>query len=397
MHKIALISLCVPTFNNVRAASALPYHLILGARAAGDCKFSIWTYNTNALSAEEIKATGDALGAEIHLLRTPKWMTAMFRLHLSFLRMLLRYPYLSYLRLSRSDRAAVSAFKPDTVWIYGEEIAAMAEDFGGERIVTMPDSEAMYYHRVLATDFMTDTRLKRLRYTLAGKKYRALESAAGEMSRVKFHFVGKEDAEFFSGECPEAKAFFLPHPHYAFRSREIHFHTPKIRLLFAGRYDIYSAIPSDALIREMISRSDELRDKYEVTFLGSGWDTANQAFHTAGWTSNVIAFAPDYITELQRHDIQINAIGLGTGTKGKVLDAIANGLLAFGTDYALENIAVKSGESCILYRSPGESVDILARIPEERARYERMAESGRKYVLSIHNPEKIAASLFSLQ
>ena len=29
--KIALISLSTPTFNNVRAASALPYHLIKGA------------------------------------------------------------------------------------------------------------------------------------------------------------------------------------------------------------------------------------------------------------------------------------------------------------------------------------------------------------------------------
>ena len=49
-----------------------------------------------------------------------------------------------------------------------------------------------------------------------------------------------------------------------------------------------------------------------------------------------IKFAPDYIEEICKHDIQVTPICIGTGTKGKVLDAIANGLLVIGSWYALE-------------------------------------------------------------
>ncbi len=402
MARIALISLSTPTFNNVRAASALPYHLVLGAKGSGDYEVEVWTFNLNGIDAEDIRESERQLGVNIHVLPKPSWYRWLFRLHLVFLRVLLRYPLLSYFKLDDDTIKQVGAFKPNIVWIYGEELAGLAALFPGKRrIVTMPDCETMYYHRALTMNFLTEKLGQVLRYSFAYWQYRSMDRrnhalaacSKDDASEVTCHFVGEADAAFYRDINPSADAIFLRHPHYAWRDRQIRFHTPKIRLLFAGRYDFYCQHGSDALLSAILSAKD-LNKHYEVTFLGKGWDSWCSRLVEAGWTAHVVAFAPDYIEELQRHDIQMNAIDLGTGTKGKVLDAISNGLLAFGTPYALENIAVENGVGCVEYHSVEEAVCVLRDIPANAAKYELMAEAGRRQVLKEHSRKKIAAELF---
>ena len=114
-----------------------------------------------------------------------------------------------------------------------------------------------------------------------------------------------------------------------------------------------------------------------------------------GFDARHIKFAPDYIEELQRHDIQITPISVGTGTKGKVLDAIANGLLEIGTIGALENIAVEDGVSCIIYQNANELIKILKDISQNPKRYEEMARLGMVSVRQSHDRVYIARKLFS--
>ena len=321
MH-ISLITLSTPTYNNVRAASALPYHLIMGAKEQGNIDFEVYSYNINAIDAVGIAETERALGVKIHLLQKPWWMLWMFRLHLGILRVLLKYPYLSYLRVPEEAIKKIKSSNPDIIWIYGEEIAGIAKAFEGiKRIVTMPDCESMFYYRMLRLRWATKHLSQILRYAFAYWQYRSMERHNCRAD-VIYHFVGEADAEFSKNR--------------------------------------------------------------------------NKRLKTAGFVSSHIKFAPDYIEELQKHDIQINAIDVGTGTKGKVLDAISNGLLAFGTNYALENVAVRNGESCVQYSTVEEAMDRLVDICAHRNEYEQMAETGRRLVLQEHDRGKIADKIFDI-
>lgn len=393
MTRIALISLSTPTFNNVRAASALPYHLMLGAEENGDTEFEVWSFNINDVNEKEVRKTEENLKVKVHLLGKPWWYRWMFRLHLVFLRILLHYPILSYFRLSEQSVKDINDYHPDIVWIYGEELFGLARFFKNSRIVALgPDCESMYYHRCLTKNWMTDRLSKVMRYAFAYWQYRGMERDYCQRD-VLYHFVGQKDAEFFKGINPEADVRFIRHPHYAWRPKTIKFHSPKISLLFAGRYDFYCQHGTDDLLESL---DDTLRESFEITFLGKGWEPWSERLKCRGWSVNVINFAPDYIEELQKHDIQVNAIDIGTGTKGKVLDAISNGLLELGSPYALENIAVENGKSCLVFKTPSEAIALLQDVAANPAKYEEIAEGGRKRVLQEHARKKVAAEILDL-
>ncbi|MDY4218227.1 MAG: glycosyltransferase [Prevotella sp.] len=395
--KITLISLSTPTFNNVRAASALPYHLIKGMQQQGNVSFDIYSFNINNLDTQEINKTEKELSVNIHLLPIPQWIKWMFKLHLLFLRILLRYPLFAYLKLSKEVVNQINKTDPDIVWLYGEELAGMSKKFPAHKcIVTMPDCESMYYYRMLRMPFATSELLKTLKYAFAYWQYKTMEHNSFQKS-VVYHFVGKEDADFFRNINPKANAIFLPHPLYHYdNSKVIKFHTPKIKLLFAGRYDLYSQHGSDELLHAFMNHANELSDKFEITFLGKGWENWNLQLQTKGFSSQHINFVSDYVKELQKHDIQINAIDVGTGTKGKVLDALANGLMVIGTKYALENISVENMKSCIIYENSQQLISILKEIPNQKEKYEAIAEKGRNQVLTIHSCPKVAKQIFNL-
>lgn len=395
--KITLISLSTPTFNNVRAASALPYHLIKGMQQQGNVSFNIYSFNINNLDTQEINKTEKELSVNIHLLPIPQWIKWMFKLHLLFLRILLRYPLFAYLKLSKEVVNQINKTDPDIVWLYGEELAGVSKKFPAHKcIVTMPDCESMYYYRMLRMPFATSELLKTLKYAFAYWQYKTMEHNSFQKS-VVYHFVGKADANFYKIFNPKANAIFLPHPLYHYdNSKVIKFHTPKIKLLFAGRYDLYSQHGSDELLHAFMNHANELSDKFEITFLGKGWENWNLQLQTKGFSAQHINFVSDYVKELQKHDIQINAIDIGTGTKGKVLDALANGLMVIGTKYALENISVENMKSCIIYENTQQLISILKEIPNQKEKYEAIAEKGRNQVLTIHSCPKVAKQIFNL-
>ena len=418
--KTILVTFVTPASENIRGTSALPYHLIKGClspalpRREGDSEvnkeFVVYTFNNNGLSEEKIAGVEGELGVTIKVIPLPKWYRWMFKLHLLFLRVFLKYPFLNYIKLPEPLIEEIKAQKPDLIWVMGEELSRVVKQFTGYRCIQLgPDTESLYYYRMMGRRFVMQKPLEYWKCALMYRKYARMERELCTDENFTYYAVGEEDVRHLQQLNPKVRARFLRHPHYEVSPQLtmdngqliIHFHQPKIRVLIAGQYNLYMRQEADLLVEQIrnVNVNDNvnyLREHYSVTFLGKGWERHVEALRNVGYEVEHITFAPDYIEEICRHDIQITPIAIGTGTKGKVLDALANGLLVIGTPYALENIAVKHGASCIEYREPQEVIEALMDIPNNISKYEAMAEAGRRQVLEHHNREKISRELFGL-
>lgn len=407
--KTILITFITPTPENVRGTSALPYHLIKGGILndnvnLNDNQFDIYTFNNNGLSEEKIREVEKELAVTIKVIPLPKWYQWMFMLHLLFLRVFLKYPFGNYITLPKQYVDKIKAQKPDMIWVMGEELTRIIKQFPNhQRIQIGPDTESLYYYRMMGRRFVMNNAIEYWKCALMYRKYARMEREFCTDDNFTYYAVGEEDVRHLQQLNPQVKAKFLRHPHYEVNKLKIKngelkikFHQPKIKLLIAGQYNLYMQQEADLLSEKFRVKSEELAPNYAITFLGKGWEKHVGALKSTGWEVEYIKFAPDYIEEICQHDIQITPIAIGTGTKGKVLDALANGLLVIGTPYALENIAVEHGVSCIEYSSANEVIAWLTDIPNNRKRYERMAEMGREAVLEHHGRKQVSRQLFEL-
>lgn len=406
--KIVLISNMAPASENIRGTSALPYHLIKGIKNLkdqdvsdkkdknADISLEIWSLNQNKLDKRKMEEVKEELGFVIHVMPLPKWLTYIFRFHLLFLRIFFKYPIHNYIKLEQRFVDEIKATKPDIIWIYGEEMSNVVKQFTGyRRIHTLPDCESLYYYRMMEQRFVFNHPLQYWKCALMYRKFRNMERNFENSDTITYHLVGEEDTLSLRNLNPSINALFIRHPHYVVKDekRPIKFHQPKIKLLIAGQYNYYMQQSADEALN-MICKNTQLKEHYDLTFLGKGWEKWKQQLSTCGYETKQITFAPDYIEEICKYDIQLTPISIGTGTKGKVLDALANGLMVFGTPYALENIKVENGVSCICYDTSEELKQQLQRIPSHIEEYEQMAEKGRENVLKYHDNLMIASQLF---
>lgn len=412
---IILITFVTPASENIRGTSALPYHLIKGGNPTsslpegeGDSEvnneFVVYSFNNNGLSDEKIAEVEKELGVTIKIIPLPKWYQWMFNFHLLFIRIFLKFPFLNYITLPQNYVDEIKAKKPDMIWVYGEELSRIVKQFPNQqRIQIGPDTESLYYYRMMGRRFVMNSPLSYWKNALMYRKYARMEQDFCTDETFTYYAVGEEDVRHMQVLNPKVQAQFLRHPHYEVSKLRIKnegsrmkFHQPKIKLLIAGQYNLYMKQDADLLSEELRIKNEELAPYYVITFLGKGWKEHVEVLRNAGYEVNHIKFASGYIEEICKHDIQITPISIGTGTKGKVLDALANGLLVIGTSYALENIAVKHGESCIEYRQPSEVITWLHEIVKNPKRFEDMAMAGQQQVLTLHNPTRIASQLFKI-
>lgn len=396
--KVTMISVMMPAAENIRGTSALPYHLLAGRDRS--IEVILYSYNLNRLSKEQIDSVAKELNIKICLLPVPWWYNFFLRFLLPF-RILLNYPIGNYISLSSSQLDTIINDYPDAIWIYGEELSRVSrqlKDF--RRVHTLPDCESLYYYRMLGKRFAIRNKIRFWRSAFMYPKYLNMEKQFDTSSNIHYHLVGEADVDFLKEICPGIQAHFLRHPHYqvAKPAKVISFNSPKIKVLFAGQYNLYMQQDADMLIDCLIKSKDlsELKEYYVYTFLGKGWDNHVERLNKAGYETHHIKFAPDYIEEICKHDIQVTPICIGTGTKGKVLDAIANGLLVVGSWYALENIAVEHNVSCIQYEEIKDVVNILKKIHLNPSKYEAIAENGRENILQKHKGETTSNELFNL-
>ena len=397
--RIVEVTLSTPTAENYRGATALGYH-IAKYRSSG-IELHIFTLNYNGVSAERIAAIADELNCTITVVRQPRWLAKA--IGSLAVRMLMRYPVFHYITLPAATMAQIRALEPDGVWVNGEELGRIARQLSGYPMVhTLPDCESLYYRRSLELggELGAVRRSQQLRNRVMRPKYERMERHLMGGSHVRYHLVGEADAAELRRINPGADARFIRHPHYDVQHpfKEIDFGggRRKVRLLLAGQNNLYMARRAQLLIDALVADAGALATGYEITFLGRGWSGLAGQLRGAGYEVSEIGFATDYISEVCHHDVQLTPITIGTGTKGKVLDALANGLLVMGTPYAMENIAVRDGMECVTYTAESRVTEVLRDLLLHPARYEAIARAGRDAVLRHHDRGAVSAQFFAL-
>ena len=77
----------------------------------------------------------------------------------------------------------------------------------------------------------------------------------------------------------------------------------------------------------------------------------------------------------------------GSGTRVKVLNALARGLPVVTTTDGAEGLAVRSGEDVLTGSSPQELVDSLIRVMTDAAMWSKLSKNGRRLVRERYTPE----------
>ncbi len=393
--KIVLITINTPASENVGGTSALPYHLLV--KRPSDVEVVVYSFNYNNLKAEKIAKVEKELNLKIHLLNKPENVMNMLNSKIGIIqRIFSLYPLYYYTKLHDTEVQQIKSEMPNGVWIYGEELSQVSKQFAEfKRVHCFPDSESLYYKRMMEQSFVKASMGLYIRQWLMYPKFVRMEQSMDNSSNIYYYLVGDADVQNFKQLNPKVNALFIRHPHYGVSHRDLTDSTVKLKLLIAGRYDLYMKQDADLMV-EALLRCKNLQEHYVITILGKGWEAVVVKLQRVGYDVHYVTFAMDYIEEIRKHDIQVVPISIGTGTKGKVLDALSNGLLVIGTWFAMENIAVESGKSCIEYHSAEELMEVLATIPNDWQRYKAMAEAGRQAVLTEHAKEKCSKEMFDL-
>lgn len=395
--KICLITLFTPTSENRKGPSALIYFLIRNRRP--DINISVFTFNINDILPEEIKNIENELNIIIHVLPQPLWYRFITSPHhkMTFLRILLKLPLCSYIRVTKKICKKIKAETPDLFWWYTSDIFRVPKPLRDyNHIVSGPDSLSLDPFRLLRVPSIYNSPVKFWGHCKL--LYGALKlERQYQTHKTLMHVVGLEDLHLLREINPNVNAIFLLHPHYHLASHiSINFNKPKLRLLLAGKR--YRVNEQDTLefVKVLCKHSDKLSSKYSITFLGKGWDEEVKTLMKAGYDCVALHWVDNYIETISQYDIQVTLISSGAGTKGKVLDAFANGLLVIGSDISLENIAVRHNDSCLRYRRVEDIAVMLSSIYCNPKRYEAIAYKGMNQVRIYHSPQRISMRFFAL-
>jgi len=393
--KVSVVTAYTPTPENRKGISGLIYS-ILNARPK-DVEIKIYSYNFNGLSSSEVAEMAKALSTEIVVMQKPKWARMFKNVWMTrFNKFCMKLPLECYMMPDKQLIEKLRADASDFVWIYPYFFYRLAKAMPEQQfVVSGCDCEALIRARAFQSKvFLSDEKKLRHNYLMLKKGLR-FESEWNQPN-LRVHFVGMEDFKFYKKVYGYHNAHFLLHPYYSVHEKVIDFDKKKLKVILAGSYDLYTKEDVDQMIPDFIKYKDQLAEHFEFTFLGKHWQHVQQTLDYAGFHCEFKTWVEDYAAELNQNDIQLTPISYGTGTKGKVLSALANGLLVVGSPYAFENICVRHKDSCLCYQNAHEIVPLLLSVANNKSFYQQVAEKGRAQVLIYHNPERISKRFFAI-
>ena len=305
-------------------------------------------------------------------------------------------PWISRYRLNRGLLKEIKAFSPDIVLVYPNHLLLVCKQLSDYPIISLgPDCSSLNNMRALKDSYVYSGSNPN-KYKAYLDNFRKQIYLEKELSKVvtKSCLVGIEDTILFNTITGTDKGCFIPHPHYRLKEKLVSLDKPKLKVLISGAYDISTYTDIRQMVEAFVMNDDLLKN-YSFTFIGRGWNAIISQLSNL-FEVNTITWVEDYTEEIRKYDIQIFPISYGVGTKGKVLDALAMGILCVGSYYAFENISVRNGEHCVIYGCAEQIIKILRDIDDNRHKYEGIAKAGQLMVRKYHSPQISAKYLMKI-
>lgn len=396
MEKILLVTHYTPTKDNYNGPSALMYHLL--KNRTPNIELKILSFNKNRVPQQNQKEIANSLNANLTYIKknlNNTFLTSNKITHILNKLKIRKLPADCYYSLSKSDIKSIDSYNPQLVIIYPHTNLQIAKQLSKYRIIVCgPDCVSLHYSRLLRDLYCFKHRnLKDQIRTYYNRLL--IEQEWRKINNAFLYLVGQTDCNYFNIINNCTKAYFFPHPHYELVNKHISLQHKQIKILISGKYDLYTYTDITNLVTTLENSGDEfnIKERYSFTFLGKGWNVLVKRLLQANYNTHYIDWVDDYTNYISQFDIQIFPISVGSGTKGKVLDALSTGILCIGSKYAFENIAVQNLHSCIVYDNVNEIPSILNNIFNNKYKYETIAHNGKELVRSKHNPKTIINSL----
>lgn len=393
--KIVLFTALLPTPDNYGGASALMYHLMKNRE--NNIDLLIVSLNDNNVNKDSINQISKELKATI--IATPRTFFDKVKMYSKLNRVLncfrkARIDNAAYYKLPKSLIIKIDKFKPDLIWIYPCSFLGVVHQMKSYPILACGcDCEALHISRLLRDSYVIDKKLFKEELYKYQTKFNNIIKW-NTIPNAHIHLVGKTDEEYFKLIAPNAKVKFFQHPHYNLNNKTIDFNKNILKVIISGNFNLYTYSDTIKMIEAFcLCNSNVLRQNINFSFLGKNWEQHINKLNEYGYSAKKQGWVESYVEYIKDFDIQIFPISIGTGTKGKVLDALSTGLLCIGSQYAFENIAVKPNKSCVLYNKAEEIPALLENVFENKSYYENIAKHGKENVRYYHNPEYITKEI----
>ena len=398
--KVLLISLYPPTRHNIGGPSSLPFYL---AKFRPDTiEIDLFYYGGDEDNDKVIREDLQSVFGEITKIRqTPAWKYYPLRL-LQETSLIHSLKGISLKHLPRkTDLKKVKEKKYDLIWIYtGLLFPWSAALHMFRQVMTGPDN-LLLHHQLVKKIYIESQRPVPDNVSVqAAKKYFAFalhRERRWATSKALLHMVGDDDQKAFEGLGAASHSFFSPHPYYDFEPVHETIDTAKGKLtvLISGKNNsVYTGNFFDEVV-SMLQQQIALTAHFRFLMIGKGFEAATARLHEAGYEAEQQQWVESYEKAIAGCHIQFFPIVLGTGTKGKVLCALATGLLCIGTRFAFENILIDLGEDAILINNEDARGVVLAlqQIANNRKPYADKARRAADRVRHEHTPS-VTAELF---
>ena len=257
--------------------------------------------------------------------------------------------------------------------------------------VIAPDSALLHNIRSLK---LHKFNIKRLVSDIIGICLNYILERKWGKKNVQVGFVGVSDLNCYQKVAIKKNGFYFSHMFVPSDLGSIIFaNKPSINVLISGDAEsVYIKNDLALLIQSLITNKNVIVTRFNFFFLGKNFDNYYRSLRSHGFNVTLEVWTEDYNEFLSKMDVQIFPICVGTGTKGKVLQAMAMGLICIGSKYAFENIRIGDDidVDSIRYRKPEEIPEMLVNIAENPKSYFQLAHKISDSVRLNHDVKKIA-------